>query len=134
MTPAFGVQDLTEGQQLLVCQRPLQPREEAPLLVANVVVEQRPQRVQVSRLNSASYEVGRHAAQLDVFDQNAHDVGIVWSNMPREGGQHVLLLGAEVPARVALEERQESISCHIGVGCGGATQVPRDLQRNVVLP
>src|SRR5579884_1631115 len=92
-------------------ERALDEREQLALLEPHVRVEplaERVQRLEVGGVRSRLRKAGGGAADLDVVEQDAHDLGAVDIGVLRVGGQQHLLLGAEVHAAVLGPERQEA--------------------------
>ena len=129
-----GVERRAERRELLAVKRRLDAREQRALLVADVIVEQLTERVQVVQACRHSGKVRCAAPQLHVLRQNADDVRVVWSDVASEHREQDLLLRAEMLARLVLEELREPLARSLGVGGCGPAQAKRHLQGGVVLP
>jgi hypothetical protein len=81
----------------------------------------------------AGLEVGDPATNVQMVDEDAHDVGVVGPGVTGEGRQEQLLLQAEVLTTLLAPEAERRMSHGLQVGIGRALQLQGKLERDVVL-
>lgn len=134
MSPADRVERCAKGSELVGVQRVLDATEQRSFLMAYVVSQRLAEGVERRDVNvPAGLEVGDAASDVDVLDEDAHDIRIVGSGVTREGRQEHFLFEAEVLATLLVPEVERRVPDGFRIGIGRALQAQSEFERHMVL-
>lgn len=128
------MQSGADGTELRRVQRRLDAPEQRPFLITHVIPQQLAKRVERRDVNALpAVQIGDPAPDVYVLDENAHNVRIVGSGVPRKGRQEQFLFEPEVRATLFAPEVERRVPDHLCVDSCCAPKTQGQLECHVVL-